>query len=162
VLFAVAGLLFAALVTASVWNSKWFWRRVGDRVGPYLATAEPLSTVSSSGPTDDEFASAIDDLLDELATIHSRLGEAIDKEYYGYKFFLPSAEYTKHRNVISARSSEARAVLSEVYVQADALNNKMPGLTADGIEMAHVDDPDPVRLREIVSRGQAMLRNLRP
>ncbi len=86
---------------------------------------------------------------------------AIDAEFYGYKFFLPSSAYHKHKATISARSGEARAVLSEVYVQTDALNGKMPGPTEDGIEMALVNSPDPVRLREIASRAQTTLRQLR-
>jgi hypothetical protein len=74
---------------------------------------------------------------------------------------LPSNEYHKHKATISGRSGKARAILSEVYVQADALNGRMPGPTADGIEMALVDSPDPAALRETVSRAQAILRELR-
>lgn len=172
VLFSITGLAIGALIIHAIVTADWFWRRIAQRVEPHLssetvpvplpAPAQAAAIASAAGPTDGQLAGAIDDLLDELATIHGRLTDAIDAEYYGYKFFLPSAEYTKNRNVISAWSSEARAVLSEVYVQADALNNKMPGPTADGIEMAYVDSPDPVRLREIVSRAQATLRDLRP
>lgn len=168
VLFGIALLLGLALLATAMWTDDRFWRAVARKIEPHLpkpVTAPGQAPTSASsgaaGPTDQQLASAIDDLLDELATIDSRLAEAIDAEFYGYKFFLPSSEYHKHKATISARSGEARAVLSEVYVQTDALNGKMPGSTEDGIEMALVDSPDPVRLREIVSRAQATLRHLR-
>jgi hypothetical protein len=111
---------------------------------------------------DQELTSAIDNLLDELATIHSRLTKAIDKSHYDYNFLLPSAAYVKHREAIGLRSREAREVLSEVYIQADALNHQLPGGTSDGIDLRYIRDPDAHRLREIVSRAQAALRQLRP
>jgi hypothetical protein len=160
VLFSIAGLLVAALVAGGIWNSNWFWRLVAARVGPQLVMGSS-SAETAPAATDEEVASAIDDLLDELATIDSRLREAIDAEFYGYKFFLPSNAYTANRKVISARSSEARKALSEVYVAADELNRKMPGQTEDGIEMAHVSSPDAVWLRETVARAQILLRNIR-
>lgn len=169
VLFGIALLLGLALVATALWSDDRFWQAVADKIEPRLpnpamtTTEAPTSVpIGVARPTGEQLASAVDDLLDELATIDSRLAEAIDAEFYGYKFFLPSNEYHKHKATISTRSGEARAVLSEVYVQTDALNSKMPGHTADGIEMALVDGPDPVRLREIVSRVQATLRQLRP
>jgi hypothetical protein len=168
VLLGIALLLGLALLATAMWTDDRFWRAVARKIEPHLpkpvtTTAEgPTSApIGAAGPTDEQLVSAIDDLLDELATIDSRLAEAIDAQFYGYKFFLPSSKYHKHKATISTRSGEARAVLSEVYVQTDALNGKMPGHTADGIEMALVDSPDPVRLREIVSRAQATLRQLR-
>jgi hypothetical protein len=167
-LFGLALLLGLALLATAMWTDDRFWSGVARKIEPHLAkpvitTAEaPTSaTIGAAGPTDEQLASAIDDLLDELATIDSRLAEAINAEFYGYKFFLPSSEYHKHKATISARSGEARTVLGEVYVQADALNGRMPGPTADGIEMALVDNPDPAALRETVSRAQAILRELR-
>lgn len=157
-LFSIAGLLLAALVIGGVLSSSWFWRRVALKVGPYLGSGRS----SSAGASDEELASAIDDLQDELATIHSRLSEAIEAKFFSYKFLLPSAAYTRHKGVISARSSQAREALSEVYVQADALNTKLPGGSSDGIAMEHVRSPDAVELRETVSRAQATLSQLRP
>ncbi len=119
---------------------------VSRQLAPHLpATAG--RTVIAEG-TNSEFASAIDDLLDEQVTIDSRLLDAINTSYYGYKFFLPSEAYHRHQAAVSARSSDAREVLGEVYVQADALNEKFPGGTSDGIEMEYVTSPDPVRLRK--------------
>lgn len=168
VLFGIVLLLGLALFATAMWTDDRFWRGIGRKIEPHLpkpaataAEAPRSAPVGAADPTDEQLASAIDDLLDELATIDSRLTEAIDAEFYGYKFFLPASEYHKHKATISTRSGEARAVLSEVYVQADALNSKMPGPTADGIEMALVDTPDPVRLRETVSRARAILRQLR-
>jgi hypothetical protein len=160
VLFSIVAVGFLALLTSLIWNWTWPWKRVARQVAPHLPTASDRS--STAGETDDAFASAVDDLLDELATIDSRLLDAINASYYGYKFFLPSAAYHRHKAAVSSRSSDAREVLSEVFVQADALNEKMPGGTSDGIEMEYVTSPDPVRLREIVSRAQATLRQLRP
>jgi hypothetical protein len=109
-----------------------------------------------------ELTLAIDNLLDELATIHSELTRAIDKNHYDYNFRLPSAAYVKHKEAIGLRSGEARGVLSEVYVQVKALSRQLPGGTSDGIDLEYVRDPDAHRLREIVSRAQATLRQLRP
>jgi len=121
--------------------------------------------LSSSDPAesqaDRELKSAIDNLLDEMATIHRRLTDAINASFYGYKFFLPSAAYVKDRDVIGLRSSEAREVLREVYVQADALNSETPGGTSDGIALEYVRTDAP-HLLEAVSRAQRMLLDLRP
>lgn len=133
-----------------------------DLVPAIRADRNLLSHDPAGSRTDRELKSAIDNLLDELATIHGRLTEAIDTGFYGYKFSLPSTAYVKSRDVIGLRSSDAREVLREVYVQADALNNKMPGVTADGIALEHVGSPDPSQLREVVSRAQQILRDLRP
>ncbi len=133
-----------------------------DLVPAIRADRNLLSHDPAGSPTDRELKSAIDNLLDELATIHSRLTEAIDASFYGYKFSLPSTAYVKSRDVIGLRSSDAREVLREVYVQADALNSKMPGVTADGIALEYVDSPDPSQLREAVSGAQQILRGLRP
>lgn len=168
-LFGFAMLLGLALLVTAMWTDDRFWSGVARKIEPHLpkpviittAEAPTSAPIGAAGPTDEQLASAIDDLLDELATIDSRLAEAINAEFYGYKFFLPSSEHHKHKATISARSGEARAVLGEVYVQADALNGRMPGPTADGIEMALVDNPDPAALRETVSRAQAILRDLR-
>lgn len=111
---------------------------------------------------DQELTLAIDNLLDELATIHSELTRAIDKNHYDYNLRFPSAAYVKHRETIGLRSGEAREVLSEVYVQVKALNRQLPGGTSDGIDLEHVRDPDAHMLREIVARAQATLRQLRP
>lgn len=161
-LFAVAGLLLLALIFGAIWSSEWFWRRVATRVRPYLAADSSTTGPTPEATTDEELVAAVDDLLDELATIHGRLSDAIDAGFYSYKFFLPSAAYTANRNVIGARSGQAREVLSEVYVQADALNDKMPGGDSDGIALEHVPSPDAARLREIVSRAQAAIRQIRP
>lgn len=160
VLFLTVGVAFVALLASLIWNWSWPWKHIARQIAPHLPTGGGSTAVA--GETDEEFASAIDDLLDELATIDSRLTDAINANYYGYKFFLPSATYHQHKAAMSTRSSDAREVLSEVYVQADALNEKIPGGASDGIEMEHVSSPDPVKLLEIVSRAQATLRQLRP
>ncbi len=156
-LFAIVGVAAVALLTGAAWNSSWIWRHIADKLAPYLSGSAAVAAAN-----DQELAAAIDDLLDELGTIHARLTDAIDASFYSYNFVLPSAAYATNRNVIGACSKEARVVLSEVYVQADALNNKMPGAISDGIAMEHVSTPDAARLREIVSRAQATLRQLRP
>ncbi|HEX6781565.1 MAG TPA: hypothetical protein VF125_05975 [Solirubrobacterales bacterium] len=162
VLFSIAGMLLLVLVIGAFWNSDRFWRQVAKKVDPHVERGDPNHEAGDNS-SDLQFAAAIDDLLDELATIHSRLTEALDAGFYGYKFFLPTAAYAANRNVISARSSEAREVLSEVYVAADALNHKMPSAAvSDGIAIEHVPTPDGARLREVVSRAQATLRQLRP
>jgi hypothetical protein len=159
-LFSIVGVACLALLVSLVWNWPWPWKQVAHKLSPYMTSA--VAGTAAVGTSDDEFASAVDDLLDELATIDSRLLDAINANYYGYKFFLPSSAYHHHKATVSARSSDAREILSEVYVQADALNGKMPGSTADGIEMELITSPDPVRMREIISRAQATLRQLRP
>lgn len=159
-LFSIVGVALLALLAGLIWNWTWPWKHVARRLAPHLPTA--ANQTATAGETSEEFASAIDNLLDELATIDDRLADAINANYYGYKFSLPSTAYHNHKAAVSARSGDAREVLGEVYVQADALNRKMPGGTSDGIEMEYVTSPDPVRLREIVSRGRATLRQLRP
>jgi hypothetical protein len=159
-LFSIVGVAFLIFLVSLIWNWTWPWKHVARQIAPHLLTAAVRT--EGTRETDDEFASAIDDLLDELATIDSRLVDAINANYYGYRFFLPSEAYHRHKAAVSARSSDARKVLSEVHVQADALNEKIPGGTSDGIEMEQITSPDPVRLVEIVSRAQATLHKLRP
>ena len=172
VLFATAGVLLVAAII----STDWLWRHVARRVEPHLreraapvalpaptqqAAAEGVE-VAPSRPSDTELVTSIDDVLDELATIDSRLMVAIADEYYRYDFYLPSAEYTKHRSVIGARSSEARKAIGEAYVMADELNWKMPGGTSDGIEMGLVAYPRADSLRHVVDRAMNTLRRARP
>jgi hypothetical protein len=163
VLFTIAGLATAALIIHAVVNSDWFWRGIARRVGPHLETgAEVISVSALPGPSDEAVREAVDDLLDELATIDGRLAEAIDREYYAWDFFLPSAEYAKHRSTIGARSGEVRQAISAVYVDTDALNGKMPGGDSDGIGMHFVNGPDASELRTKVEAARAALTQLRP
>jgi hypothetical protein len=130
---------------------------------PAIRADRNLSSHDPGRDRDDRYLTqAIDNLLDELATIHSRLTDAIERDFYSYKFFLPSAAYHKGRDVIGQRSSEAREILRDVYVQADALNDQLPGGTSDGIALEYVRTPDASQLREAVSRAQELLRDLHP
>jgi hypothetical protein len=109
----------------------------------------------------DGFASAVDNILDELSTIDSRLTEAIKEEFYAFNFFLPATAYSHHKDAISARSAEAREALSHVYVQADALSERVGRCGQEGVELSVVPEPDPTMLKEAVSRASATLRQLR-
>lgn len=160
VLFTIAGLAGAALLASLIWNSERLWKHAASKVGPHLSAAG-VDPAAESVATADGFASAVDNILDELSTIDSRLTEAIKAEFYAFNFFLPATAYHHHKDAISARSAEAREALSNVYVQADALNERVSRCGQDGVELSVIPEPDPVMLKEAVSRASATLRQLR-
>lgn len=69
-LFSIVGVAFLVLLVSLIWNWTWPWKHVARQIAPHLLTAAVRT--KGTRETDDEFASAIDDLLDELATIDSR------------------------------------------------------------------------------------------
>jgi hypothetical protein len=161
ILFAIAVIAGTALLASLIWNSEWLWSHVAGKVAPHLPAVGPALATEFAAMVDG-FVSAVDDLLDELSTIDTRLTEAIKGEFYAFNFFLPATAYHRHKNAISARSADAREALSNVYVQADALNERVRRCGQDGVEMNVIPEPDPLMLKESVSRDSATLRQLRP
>lgn len=157
VLFAIAGVAGIALFANMVWNSDLVWKRAARKVEPHLARSGKTSTTEGYASN---LVLAIDDILDELGTIDGHLTEAIEQGHYPFNFFLPSSSYHQHKAVISAHSGVGREQLSDVYVQADSLNKKIPR-GSDGIEIGLVPKPDPAQLRQAVATAQATLRQLR-
>jgi hypothetical protein len=159
VLFSVVGAALVALLASLIWNWSWPWKHVARQITPYMPTSKEPFVVPNA--TNSEVAPAIDDLLDELATMVSRLTDAINIEYYPSGFFLPSNAYHARKELISGLSGDVRRELGQIYVQADTLNTKLSPYR-EGAEMVEITNPDPQDLVTRTLRVQETLRELRP
>lgn len=99
----------------------------------YAAPPAPRHEPAPPSPT---YRSAVDDLLDELASIRTRVAQALRDSRYGPNFILPAHQYTAHKDRLPV---EVRAALRDVYVRADHLNREIDARGRDRAEPLRED-----------------------
>jgi TIR domain len=121
--------------------------------------ASAINTAEDAGAAGPAFfpaadQAAVNDLLDELATLHKRVARALEAGHYPWDFELPAFAYHDHKNKVWQAAREA---LRDVYVTADDLNTQLHRRESNGCTVLPEDDlPGLLRAiehAELVLRG---------
>jgi hypothetical protein len=143
------------------------WKWLMSRLEPHLpppprVVVHPAEPAEPQPDPDEEFALAVDDLLDELGTIYGKLDAAYRSSWWAAGTVLPSEAYHKHKREVSKRDSSVREELSKVYVGADLLNHYISE-HSEGTKTGWDGEPvGPLNLRQQVQQAEMALNAIRP